>query len=504
MNPEGRLLHDRYRVLAQIGSGGQASVWLAEDTLLERRVALKELVPHAESISLEESRARALIEARALARVRHRCIVHVHDIFFVGLDPWIVMEYIRGRSLADIVVGDRPTEREIAAIGLSVLHGLQAVHAARIVHRDVKPTNILVDQDGAIFLVDFGIAKIAEDVAAAGHQRDGSITGRGRVIGTPEYLAPEQIHGHPATPASDLWSLGVTLYYAMEGHTPFTRASAQPAQDLRSAILYEDPPPPASRGHLATLVLRMLAKDSAKRPSAGEVFQVLESILTGQSRNGRRPGTGRGPTAAFPAPGKILVYTDAAAYTEAMRPLDNAERARHAIADAVRDVNLSGTDSGVARLLAKPNDEAAHILASCSPEVAAELIAGMAASRVSKAGDILQMLSVTRSGKVLDYMPSAASAEVVAALPERRQQVRVLSQADIRTVAEVLMELMEVPGEIAERLVAALPLRRAGAALNEVKPVTVAKILQAQSPDVRSRLLEALSPEFRAIVQRFL
>ncbi|HXL88557.1 MAG TPA: protein kinase [Streptosporangiaceae bacterium] len=500
MNPEGRLLHNRYRVLAQIGSGGQASVWLAEDLLLERRVALKELVPHAESISAEESRTRALIEARALARVRHRCIVRVHDIFFVDTDPWIVMEYIPGRSLADIVAEGRPTEREIGAIGLSVVHGLQAVHNARIVHRDVKPLNILVDQDGAIFLVDFGIAKIAEDITSA----DGSITGRGRVIGTPEYLAPEQFHGHPATPASDLWSLGVTLYYAMEGHTPFTRASAQPAQDLRSAILYENPPPPASQGPLATLVLRMLAKDPARRPNAGEVARLLESILAGQRENGRQSGAGSGSERPVPARGNTLTFTHAFSHTEAMRPLEHAERARHVIAYAVRDVNLSGTDSGVARLLAKPDEEAAHILASCSPEVAAELITGMAASRVSKAGDILQMLSVTRSGKVLDYMPSAASAAVVAALPERQQQVRVLSQADIRTVAEVLMELLELPGEIAERLVAALPARRAGAALNEIKPILAAKILQAQSADTRLRLLEALSPEFRAIVQRFL
>ena len=502
MSPEGRLLHDRYRVLSQIGSGGQASVWLAEDKLLERRVALKELVPHAENIGLEESRARALIEARALARVRHRCIVRVHDIFFMDLDPWIVMEYICGQSLADIVSEGPLTERDVAAVGLSVLQGLQAVHAARILHRDVKPANILVDQEGSVFLVDFGIAKIAED-AADSPRRDKPLTGTGRVIGTLEYLAPEQLYGHPASPASDLWSLGMTLYYAMEGHTPFTRASGRPAQELRSAILYEDPPPPASRGVLATLVLRLLAKDPAKRPSADEVSEVLESIVIGQGhqgqgRQGQRTGAERRPASASSDPGSTRPYT------EATRPLADAERARHGLADAVRDVNLSGADSGMARLLAKPHGDAAQILADCSPEVAAELMAGMAASHASKAGDILQMLSVTRSGKVLDHMPSAASAAVIAALSERRQQVRVLSQADIRTVAEVLMELAEPPGEIARHLVAALPLPRAAAALGEVKPATVARLLQAQSPDLRLRLLRALSPEFRAIVQRFL
>jgi eukaryotic-like serine/threonine-protein kinase len=372
------------------------------------------------------------------------------------------------------------------------------VHAARVLHRDVKPANILVDQEGGIFLVDFGIAKIHED-AAAGRQRDMSITGRGRVIGTPEYLAPEQIYGHPATPASDLWSLGVTLYYAIEGHTPFARASGQPAMDLRSAILYEDPPPPASRGSLTALIRRLLAKDPDRRPDLSEVYRVLESIMTDRSQN-RRPSA----TAAFPEPGPIMVRTDAMAFTEAMRPLDYAERARHGIADAVRDVNPSGGDSGVARLLAKPDNEAAHILNNCSPEVAAELVTGMAASRVSKAGNILQMLSVSRSGKVIDHMPPAASAAVIVALPERRQQVRVLSQADVRTVAEVLMELTEAPGEFAERLVASMSLRRAGAVLNEVKPLTAARILRGQSANLRAQLLQALSPEFRDIVLRFL
>jgi eukaryotic-like serine/threonine-protein kinase len=368
------------------------------------------------------------------------------------------------------------------------------VHAARIVHRDVKPANILVDQEGAIFLVDFGIAKITEDTATG---QEGSITGSGRILGTPEYLSPEQLRGYPATSASDLWSLGMTLYYAMEGHTPFARASGQPSQDLRSAILYEDPPPPTSQGPLATLVLRLLAKDPAKRPGADEVAQVLASIMNGQSWNGQRTGPDWSHATPSPSPAKTRPYT-------ATRLLGDSERARHRVADAVWDVNLSGADSGVARLLAKPSHEVARILADCSPEVAAELLTGIAASRTSKAADILQMFSVPRSGKVLDYMPPAASAGVVAALPERRQQVRVLSQADIRTVAEVLMELMELPGETAVQLVATLPLRRAGAALGEVKPATAAKILKAQSPELRGYLLQQLSPEFRAIVKRFL
>jgi serine/threonine protein kinase/flagellar motility protein MotE (MotC chaperone) len=512
MTTEGQVLLDRYRLLSQLGAGGQGSVWLAEDQLLQRRVALKELIPHTETIGVEESRARALIEAQAMARVRHRCIVRIHDILFADEDPWIVMEYISGRSLADIIAAERPTERTIAAIGLSVLHGLQAVHAARIVHRDVKPANILADQDGAIYLVDFGIAKFSEE-SSGGRPGSPSITGRGRILGTPEYIAPEQLIGRPATPASDLWSLGVTLYSTLERHSPFMPRAGKPAQAIKAAILYEEPLVPTTAGPLVDIVLRLLEKDPPRRPSADEVAEVLEWILntpTGGSARSSRPAMGAAsiggtaPTGAWPTrtgtagvPKTLLYTSETNPHT---RPLDDAELNRREMADAVRVVNQSGTDSGIAILLGKPNVEAAKILADCSADVAAELMTGIAADHAEKAGAILQILSVTRSGQVLDYLPPATAAAVIAAMrPDQRS--RVLSQSDVRTVADVIRAL---PPRSAADVISAMPEKRAVTVLGHVRPTIVAAIFRIIDRDLRTRLMRALSPDVRDLVQRHL
>ena len=212
------------------------SVWLAEDRILRRTVALKELVPHVSTLNLAESRERALVEARAMARVNHPAIVGIHDLFFTGADPWIVMEYIRGRSLAAIIRDQSLDERAIAAIGLRILSGLCAVHDAKIVHRDVKPENIVVGADDEIVLVDFGIAKISGDIR---------LTARSTVLGTTEYMAPERILGDPVGPAADLWSLGVTLFHALEGYSPFLRDGEPGPGPTIAAVLRDDPPRPA-------------------------------------------------------------------------------------------------------------------------------------------------------------------------------------------------------------------------------------------------------------------
>ena len=188
MSSEDQVLDGRFQLLSRLGAGGMGSVWLAEDRTLRRTVALKELVPHVSTLNLTESRERALVEARAMARVNHPAIVGIHDLFFTGADPWIVMEYIRGRSLAAIIRDQSLDERAIAAIGLRILSGLHAVHDARIVHRDVKPENIVVGADDRIVLVDFGIAKISGDMR---------LTARSTVLGTTEYMAPERILGDP-------------------------------------------------------------------------------------------------------------------------------------------------------------------------------------------------------------------------------------------------------------------------------------------------------------------
>jgi Protein kinase domain/MgtE intracellular N domain len=264
------LLNKRFRLVYKLGAGGMGSVWLAEDQLLERSVALKELIPHAGATDLPERRARALQEARAMARVRHQAIVPIHDVFFIDDDPWIVMEYISGRSLHDIIKQQTLDERSIARIGLQVLRGLVAVHRANVVHRDVKPTNILVADDDSIFLVDFGIARIAGDA---------SLTGQS-IVGTLDFLAPERFRaGYLVGPPADIWALGVTFYYALEGHYPFWRDSERGWEATMMAILNEAPRAPACHGRLADITLQMLEKDPGRRADTEDVLAVLEDIL---------------------------------------------------------------------------------------------------------------------------------------------------------------------------------------------------------------------------------
>src|SRR5580700_4352034 len=265
------------------------SVWCARDVVLERRVALKELVHferHHDAVQVTERRKRAVVEARALARVSHPAIVRIHDIFFTDSDPWIVMEYIKGRSLAAIIRDGSLGEREIARIGLPVLRGLSAAHAAEVVHRDVKPTNILVTDNSEVFLVDFGIAKISGDM---------SLTGHSKVLGTPEYLAPEQILGKPVGAPADLWALGVTFFCALEGYSPFRRDGDRPEAATMMAVLQADLPQPMRPGRLSKIVTRLLQKEPEQRADAAELSLALQAILDDGAPARPRPAT---PSAA--------------------------------------------------------------------------------------------------------------------------------------------------------------------------------------------------------------
>lgn len=507
----------RYHLITQLGRGGQGSVWLAEDRLLRRMVALKELVPHTETSARAESRERALIEARAMARVRHRCIVRIHDIFFVGdeQDPWLVMEYIGGRSLDQIVREGRLPEQQIAAIGLSVLEGLRAVHAAKVVHRDVKPLNILADRDSSVYLVDFGIAKITEESSLSDPGRtrlDTALTGVGRLVGTLEYMAPEQLLGEPATAASDLWSLGVTLYFALEGYTPFVRGGGQPLHATAAAILRDTPRSPGRSGALADIALRLLHKDPSERPEAGDIAEVLESILNrpvpgklaaGGSAPGGSAATGRphGDHSMPMQPRNSLMDQTWPRDPEGMQRLADAELSRREMAEAVRLVNQGGTDSGVAMLLTKSDMHAAQILADCSLDVAADVISGVAAADTVKAGAILRILSITRSGQVFDRLTSDTGAAIVEGM-KPDQAARILSRSDPRSVAEVVMALL--PGPAASALVSAMPDPRTIAVLNHTRPADVAAVLRAMPRERRTRLLRSLDRAARPLVERYL
>ncbi|MBO3752880.1 serine/threonine protein kinase [Streptosporangiaceae bacterium NEAU-GS5] len=282
----------RYRLVARLGEGGAGTVWRAHDELLHRDVAVKSLkTAHADL---------AIAEARAAARVNHPAIVVIHDVIVENGAPWIVMDLVAARSLDRVIKegGPLPDER-VAAIGLRVLEALDAAHAHGLLHRDVKPANVLLDADGQALLSDFGIAA----------QLDGQMNS----AGSPGYMAPERLRDEPAGPASDLWSLGATLYAAAEGKPPFQRAL--PAAVV-AAVLMAEPPAPAHAGpRLAGLLSAMLAKDQKRRPSSAEIRTALQAVVAGRDhsvRLGRRPWwpVAAGVAAVAVAAGVFLMTRD--------------------------------------------------------------------------------------------------------------------------------------------------------------------------------------------------
>ncbi|MER5931674.1 serine/threonine-protein kinase [Streptomyces sp. NPDC002054] len=270
---EGDVLANRYRLVEPIGRGGMGKVWRAHDELLHRTVAVKELtaglyVAEADRAVLH---ARTQKEARAAARIAHPAVVTVHDVFEHDDRPWIVMEFIDGPSLADAAkAAGRIEPREAARIGLHVLGALRAAHAVGVLHRDVKPGNVLLAKDGRVLLTDFGIAAIEGDT---------SITRTGELVGSIDYLAPERVTGGAPDPASDLWSLGATLYTAVEARSPFRRTS--PISSL-AAVVNDEPPPPRQAGALGPVITALLLKDPARRPSAAEAERMLMEAMEGR------------------------------------------------------------------------------------------------------------------------------------------------------------------------------------------------------------------------------
>ncbi|MDN3252324.1 protein kinase [Streptomyces mutabilis] len=272
---QGRLVAGRYRLGDAIGSGGMGRVWRAHDEVLHRVVAIKELTA---ALYVSESDQAILLartrgEARAAARINHSAVVTVHDVLEHDGRPWIVMELVEGRSLADAVKEEERVEpREAARIGLWVLRALRAAHAAGVLHRDVKPGNVLLADDGRVLLTDFGIAQI---------EGDSTITRTGEVVGSVDYLAPERVRGHDPGPASDLWALGATLYTAVEGRSPFRRTS--PLTTMQ-AVVEEEATEPRYAGPLAPVIDALLRKDPATRPDVTEAEQMLA-----EAAEGRRP-----------------------------------------------------------------------------------------------------------------------------------------------------------------------------------------------------------------------
>ncbi|MFD3549091.1 serine/threonine-protein kinase [Streptomyces sp. NPDC058655] len=269
----GAVLAGRYRLIEPIGRGGMGKVWRAHDELLHRSVAVKELTAglYVAQADRDVLHARTQKEARAAARIQHPAVVTVHDVLEHDDRPWIVMEYIDGPSLAEAAkAAGRIEPREAARIGLHVLGALRAAHAVGVLHRDVKPGNVLLAKDGRVLLTDFGIAAI---------EGDSSITRTGEIVGSIDYLAPERVTGGAPDPASDLWSLGATLYTAVEARSPFRRTS--PISSLQ-AVVNDEPPPQRQSGALGPVITALLRKDPAERPSAMEAERMLMEAMEGR------------------------------------------------------------------------------------------------------------------------------------------------------------------------------------------------------------------------------
>jgi serine/threonine protein kinase len=281
---QGRLVGGRYRLTTVVGRGGMGTVWRAHDELLDRDVAVKEVLlpPGLEAAERDILYQRTFREARASARLNHPGVVTVHDVVREDGRPWIVMEFVRARALQEIIDRDGPLPpRRVAEIGLQLLEALIHAHAAGILHRDVKPSNVMITDNGRAVLTDFGIAQMPGDV---------TLTQTGLVMGSPAYIAPERAQGDKAMPASDLWALGATLYTAVEGRSPYERGDAMAAL---AATLTEDPPPPRRAERLGPIIQGLLVRDPTRRMPAAAALPLLANVASGD--NVRFPQQAPGP-----------------------------------------------------------------------------------------------------------------------------------------------------------------------------------------------------------------
>lgn len=298
-----RLIGGRYRLDRSIGSGGMGTVWHGIDELLGREVAVKEVrfPPEIGESEQAELRERTLREARATARLSHPNVVTTYDVVEEDGRPYIVMELLPTRSLSTVLREEGPLlPHRVARIGLEMLGALETSHRQGVVHRDVKPGNVLLTLEGRAVLTDFGIATMAGDPA---------LTSTGVVLGSPAYMSPERARGHKPGPESDLWSLGATLYAAAEGRPPY---DSDNALGTLTAVISDPVEPPSTGGPLGEAIMGLLVKDPAERMDIPTARALLERAVTGRSNVA---------TVAGPAAGVAL---DRAGRTEALHPVHAA------------------------------------------------------------------------------------------------------------------------------------------------------------------------------------
>ncbi|MBP8534738.1 serine/threonine-protein kinase [Streptomyces sp. MK37H] len=346
----GRLLAGRYRLGEILGQGGMGTVWRASDQTLGRTVAVKEL-RFPSSVEEDEKRrliTRTLREAKAIARIRSNGAVTVYDVVDEDDRPWIVMELIEGRSLADVVRDDGPlTPKRAAEVGLAVLDVLRAAHQAGILHRDVKPSNVLISDDGRVVLTDFGIAQV---------EGDPSVTSTGMLVGAPSYISPERARGHKPGPPADLWSLGGLLYAAVEGVPPYDKSTAIATL---TAVMTEPVEPPKNAGPLEEVIYGLLTKDPDRRLDEAGARALLEHVVNGPEVT-KAPADATRTMSLPPAPSK---EDEAAAEA---KDTAVAERRRGALKSVRNAAAAAASKKTGDESEAKPESESASASASAS------------------------------------------------------------------------------------------------------------------------------------------
>ncbi|WP_127502019.1 serine/threonine protein kinase [Actinoplanes solisilvae] len=398
------LLAARYRLVKSLGEGGMGVVWEARDELLDRDVAVKELAPNGLSeAELGDLRERAIREARAIARVDHPNVVRIFDVVHDDDDaPWIVMELVRSRSLHDVVNEDGPVTPERAAeIGLAVLSALRSAHDAGILHRDVKPANVLLATNGRIVLTDFGLAEMAGDSA---------MTRTGVVLGSPSYLAPERALDEQPGPAADLWSLGATLYAAVEGRPPYEKSS--PMATL-AALMVEPSPPPKQAGPLRPVLDALLRKNPAERATPDETKRLLQAVTSPDATTAGTPASVP-QTSAAPASGAPASAAPASGAPASAAPA-SAASASGAPASAAPASAASASDApALAAPASGAPDSAASALTANAPQTAPNpSVAPSSSSSGSRSA--VPSASLGASGSAVGSAASAPAVSLVAA-----------------------------------------------------------------------------------------
>ena len=318
---DGRLLAGRYRLGEVLGRGGMGTVWRAVDETLGRTVAVKELrFPSA--IDDDEKRrliTRTLREAKAIARIRNNGAVTVYDVVDEDDRPWIVMELIEGKSLAEAVREDGVlTPKRAAEIGLALLDVLRSAHREGILHRDVKPSNVLIAEDGRVVLTDFGIAQV---------EGDPSVTSTGMLVGAPSYISPERARGHKPGPPADLWSLGGLLYASVEGSPPYDKGSAIATL---TAVMTEPLDPPKNAGPLEEVIYGLLTRDPEQRLDDAGARALLNDVISSFEQ----------PERPVPAPADA---TQVMALPKGVADAEAGEGARDRLRGALRSVRNART-----------------------------------------------------------------------------------------------------------------------------------------------------------------